>query len=209
MLSDMRLPLAVAIAALLAAQARAAELTVDIKTASGRPVPGAVAMFRPAGGAAGLKVGTGYKVAQQNIQFQPGVLIVPVGADVSFPNRDPVRHHVYSFSPAKRFELKLYGRDETRSVHFDKPGVVALGCNIHDSMSGFVVVVDTPYAVKSDSAGRAVLDGLPAGPGTLTVWHPLSKAARNETVRPMRVAGEAHDTVVLDLRGAAPVSKAY
>ena len=65
---------------------------------------------------------------------------MPVGATVSFPNRDKVRHHVYSFSAAKKFDLKLYGRDETRSVVFDKPGVVALGCNIHDVMSGFIVV---------------------------------------------------------------------
>jgi plastocyanin len=206
----MRFPLAVLIALLGAAQARAAQLTVDIKGPNGRPVSDAVAMFRPAAGAtAGGRLSGPYRVAQQNIQFQPGVLIVPVGADVSFPNRDAVRHHVYSFSPAKRFELKLYGRDDSRSVHFDKPGVVALGCNIHDSMSGFVVVVDTPYAVKSDSAGRAVIAGVPAGPGTLTVWHPLSKAGRNETVRPVRIAGDARETVVLDLRGSAPVSRAY
>ena len=73
-----------------------------------------------------------FVVSQRNIQFHPFLTIVPVGADVSFPNLDPTKHHVYSFSPAKRFELKLFARDQSRTVHFDKPGVVALGCNIHD-----------------------------------------------------------------------------
>jgi plastocyanin len=207
----MRLLLGLFVGSVFATQALAAELTLELKTPAGRPVAGAVAMFRPAQGDAGsgFKATGPFKVAQQNIQFQPGVLIVPVGADVSFPNRDSVRHHVYSFSPAKRFELKLYGREESRSVRFDKPGVVALGCNIHDSMSGFVVVVDTPYAAKSDSAGRAVIEGVPAGAGTLTVWHPLLKSARNETVRSLKLRGDARETVVLDLRAAAPVSRNY
>ena len=78
------------------------------------------------------------------MQFHPFVLIVPVGAKVSFPNLDPTRHHVYSFSPAKQFELKLFARDQSRSVVFDKPGVVALGCNIHDAMTAFIVVDGQP-----------------------------------------------------------------
>ena len=83
-------------------------------------------------------------MAQENISFSPHVLIVPVGATVAFPNHDRVRHHVYSVSKPKKFDIKLYGRDETRTEAFDKPGVVALGCNIHDQMSGFIIVVDTP-----------------------------------------------------------------
>ena len=88
--------------------------------------------------------GRHYYLRQRQHQFHPFVLVVPVGANVSFPNFDPTRHHVYSFSPAKRFELKLFARDQSRSVRFDKPGVVALGCNIHDQMSAFIDVVDTP-----------------------------------------------------------------
>src|SRR6185437_15441331 len=114
----------------------------------------------------------------KNLQFDPFVLIVPVGANVSFPNRDPVRHHVYSFSPTHPFELKLYGKDETRSVRFDKAGVVALGCNIHDNMVAFIKVVDTPFAAKTDDKGLAVLKGLPVGQVPVRIWHPYLKAAR-------------------------------
>ena len=93
-------------------------------------------------------------VAQQNLQFQP-FLNVPVGADVSFPNFDPTKHHVYSFSPAKRFELKLFARDQSRTVHFDKAGVVALGCNIHDQMSAFIVVTDSGWTAQTNAPGRS------------------------------------------------------
>ncbi len=98
---------------------------------------------------------------------------------MAFPNRDTVRHQVYSFSPAHPFELKLYSRDETRTVRFERVGVIALGCNIHDSMVGFIKVVDTPFAAKTDAQGRAALHGLPAGPGTLSIWHPYLKAPGN------------------------------
>ncbi|HET6942615.1 MAG TPA: methylamine utilization protein, partial [Sphingomicrobium sp.] len=83
-----------------------------------------------------------FSVSQRDMQFHPFVLVVPVGAKVSFPNLDPTRHHVYSFSPAKKFELKLFAKDQSRSVVFDKPGVVALGCNIHDAMTAFIYVAD-------------------------------------------------------------------
>ena len=115
---------------------------------------------------------------QHNIAFDPHVLIVPVGSTVGFPNLDKVRHHVYSFSKVKKFDLKLYGRDETRSVVFDKAGVVALGCNIHDSMSGFIIVVDTPYAMKTDANGRVVIANVPAGSATVGGVAPVDPRAR-------------------------------
>lgn len=160
--------------------ARAANVTVDVRGADGRPLAGAVVMIdtpkKPAGP---ITFDYPYVMAQQNIAFVPHVLIVPAGATVTFPNRDKVRHHVYSFSRAKKFDLKLYGRDETRSVVFDKPGIVALGCNIHDAMSGFIVVVDTPYAVQTDANGHAVLTGVPAGTASVRVWHPTIHATDN------------------------------
>lgn len=182
------------------APALAADLTLSIKTPSGEPVKDAVISFRPAGGAPAPKAQGPYVMVQQDIQFHPFVLIVPMGADVNFPNRDKVRHHVYSFSAAKRFELKLYGHDETRTVHFDKAGVVALGCNIHDSMSAFIDVVDTPYVAKSDDQGEAVLNDLPAGPGTLVLWQPYLKAPRNEQVHAVTIEGSARQAYVMDLR---------
>lgn len=180
--------------------ALAADLSLSIRTPSGDPVKDAVISFRPAAGAPAPRVQGPYLMVQEDIQFHPFVLVVPAGADVNFPNHDKVRHHVYSFSPAKKFELKLYGHDETRTVHFDKAGVVALGCNIHDRMSGYIDVMDTPYVAKTDEKGEAVLTDLPAGPGTLTIWHPYLKSPRNEQAHALTVAGPARQAYVLDLR---------
>ena len=169
----------------------AAELTVLVRTPAGAPVRDAVVMLHPASGGARLpaRFDAPLVVKQQDIQFQPFVLVVPVGAEVGFPNLDKVRHHVYSFSKARKFELKLYGREEARTVRFDKPGAVALGCNIHDAMTGFVRVVDTPYAVKTDAAGVARLVAAPAGAATLRVWHPWLRAPGNEVAQPLSVGG--------------------
>ena len=121
-----------------------------------------------------------YQVAQRGMQFVPNTLIVPVGATVSFPNQDRVRHHVYSFSRAARFELRLYGRDETRSYRFTTEGSVAIGCNIHDQMQGFIKVVDTPFAGKTASNGRVTIEDVPAGGVRVTVWHPRVRGEENE-----------------------------
>ena len=102
------------------------------------------------------------------------MLAVHTGTAVSFPNSDNIRHHVYSFSPAKRFELRLY-QARRRPVVFDKPGVVVLGCNIHDWMLGYVYITDDPFFAVSDDAGRLALD-LPPGRYTASLWHPRSPA---------------------------------
>ena len=102
--------------------------------------------------------------------------MVPVGADVSFPNLDPTKHHVYSFSPAKKFELKLFAKDQSRTVHFDKPGVVALGCNIHDQMSAFIVVTDSAWTARTNAQGIASFGETPNAPARVTVWHPYLRA---------------------------------
>jgi plastocyanin len=192
-----------------AGPAAAADLTVDVKSADGRPAANAVVLVRPASGAGRngpIRFPWPYVVSQQDIQFHPYVLIAPVGADVTFPNKDTVRHHVYSFSPTKKFELKLYGHEEARTVRFDKAGVVALGCNIHDQMIAFIYVTDTPFAALTDAAGRAVLHGVPAGAAKLGVWHPDSKAPGGEVARPITVAGAAmSQAVTLDLRVHAPM----
>src|SRR6476620_11074458 len=157
----------------LSATALAAPLSVRVADASGKPVRDAVVTFYPAGNAARPARGGGrYVVAQRNLQFQPFLSIVPLGADVSFPNFDPTKHHVYSFSPAKRFELKLFARDQSRTVHFDKPGVVALGCNIHDQMSAFIVVTDSAWTARTNAQGVAAFADAPNAPGRVTVWHP-------------------------------------
>jgi|HubBroStandDraft_2_1064218.scaffolds.fasta_scaffold320379_2 hypothetical protein len=183
--------LLVTLAVFLAAPllAVAGDVVVDVRTPQGKPVVDAVVtVAAPHSGP--LRFPWPYRMAQQNLQFEPFVLIVPVGADVSFPNLDIVRHHVYSFSPAKTFELKLFGHDETRVVHFDKAGVVDLGCNIHDNMIAYIVVVDTPFAAKTNAAGEAVVRGVPAGTRSVRVWHPYMRAPGNSVSLNMVVPGE-------------------
>src|SRR5206468_8702771 len=128
------------------------------------------AAARPARG------GTRFVVSQQHLQFHPFLTIIPVGADVSFPNLDPTKHHVYSFSAAKKFELKLFAKDQSRTVHFDKAGVVALGCNIHDQMSAFIVVTDSAWTARTNAQGMATFPDAPNVSARMTVWHPWLRA---------------------------------
>lgn len=111
-------------------------------------------------------------VAQQDLMFVPFVTAVQHGTAIEFPNKDKTRHHVYSFSPAKVFELKLYSGKPEQPVLFDKTGVVALGCNIHDYMQAFVYVGSSPYLAVSNSQGIALLNSVPAGRMRVQLWHP-------------------------------------
>ena len=164
---------------LLAAQASAAPLTVRVLDTNGRPVRDAVVTLKPNGASARPSAAGRFSVSQKDMQFHPFVLVVPVGAKVSFPNLDPTRHHVYSFSPAKKFELKLFAKDQSRSVVFDKPGVVALGCNIHDAMTAFIMVTDSPWTAKTGPNGIAQFPNAPNSPGRISVWHPYLRAKAN------------------------------
>lgn len=190
----------------LSTPAVAGDVVVDVRDAAGRAVRDAVVMIKPARAVtpgAPTRLSGPAVMAQKDIQFAPQLLIVPVGSTVSFPNRDKVRHHVYSFSAAKRFELKLYGRDETRSVMFDKPGAVALGCNIHDAMIAYIYVTDTPFAARTGADGAASVPDTPAGAATLLVWHPDLKA-RGPISRPLTVsAGPQRLIAAVDLRPSA------
>jgi plastocyanin len=155
----------------------AAPLTVRVVDAAGHPVRDAIVELQPAGSAARApRLGGRYVISQQKLQFHPFLTVVPVGADVSFPNLDPTKHHVYSFSQAKRFELKLFAKDQSRTVHFDKAGVVALGCNIHDAMSAFVFVTDSAWTARTNAQGFVTFADAPGAPARLTVWHPYLRA---------------------------------
>src|SRR5437763_9843084 len=121
----------------------AAPLAVRVVDSSGRPVRDAVVTLYPSAGARLPRPGGRYVVSQQKLEFHPFLTIVPVGADVSFPNFDSTKHHVYSFSQAKRFEMKLFARDQYRIVHYAKDGVVALGCSIPTQIRGFYVYIET------------------------------------------------------------------
>ena len=109
---------------------------------------------------------------QKNRMFIPHVLPVQTGTAVRFPNSDDIRHHVYSFSPAKPFQLPLYKGTPANPVVFDKAGVVTLGCNIHDQMSAFIVVVDTPYFERTGGDGKVALRDVEPGKYAVHVWYP-------------------------------------
>ena len=111
-------------------------------------------------------------IEQRGEEFHPYVTPVVVGTRIAFPNHDKVQHHVYSLSKPKHFEIPLYSGESKEPIVFDQPGVVTLGCNIHDWMVAYVVVLDSPYYAKSDTAGAATIAGLPPGRYRLAVWHP-------------------------------------
>lgn len=165
-------------AVLLASPCWAGDVRIHVTDERGRPVVDAVATIhveRPPPGP--IRFAWPMRIAQRNMQFDPFVLIAPAGAAVAFPNLDDVRHQVYSFSEAGPFELRLYGHDETRSVQFRNVGVVSIGCNIHDQMAAFIYVTDTPFAMKTNADGEAVLADVPAGAATLHIWHPYLRGA--------------------------------
>ncbi len=149
----------------------AAPLEVTVTDAAGKPLANAVVYADSPQAHAAVKPAAGIEIAQQGKQFVPQVTIVPVGSAVNFPNRDAVRHHVYSFSPVKPFEIKLYVGTPASPVVFDRPGIAVLGCNIHDSMVAWVVVVDTPYYGQTGADGRLTLPNVPAGSYALRAWH--------------------------------------
>ena len=131
---------------------------------------------------------------QRDRQFIPHVLVVQTGTAVDFPNSDDVRHHVYSFSPAKQFQLPLYKGSPGSPVVFDKPGVVELGCNIHDRMSAFIVIVDTPHFAKTDAEGRITLRDLAPGTYSVSLWYP---SMREKTPQQQRVRIQDREREVL------------
>ena len=154
-----------------ASAASAASLRVQVLDSAGKPLEGAVVSLVSDAARRAVRPLPEQEIAQENKQFVPAVRVVTVGTLVRFPNRDSVRHHVYSFSPAKKFEIKLYAGTPAAPVRFDQPGVAVLGCNIHDQMVGWVVVLDTPYFAQTDAQGQALLEGMPAGAHQLRAWH--------------------------------------
>jgi len=166
-----RLGAAVVVLAIgVCAEAMAADLEIRLTNAAGAPLVDAV-VFEPEAKPA-RRAAMRATIVQHNRVFEPFVTVVQTGTAISFPNQDPMMHHVYSFSPAKRFEIKLYRGTPAEPVVFDKPGVVALGCNVHDWMLAYVLVVDTPIFAKAGKDGVAKLGDLAAGEHRWMVWYP-------------------------------------
>lgn len=190
--------------ALLAAAAplHAATVELQVTDASGKPLPGAALFLESKEARAAAKPGAVVDVVQVNRQFQPTVSVVTVGTPVNFPNRDTVRHHVYSFSPVKKFEIKLYVGTPTAPVVFDNPGIAVLGCNIHDTMAAWVLAVDTPHHGLSGADGRLSLANVPAGSYRLRSWHPSLPPGAPAQDQPLQVAAAGAAPVVVRLAGA-------
>jgi plastocyanin len=163
------------LAALAAHTLSAAAITVAVATKSGVTAEDTLVVFDPLDGMPPAAHDSAV-IDQVAKQFVPRVSIVRTGTSISFPNSDHIRHQVYSFSPAKVFTLKLYAGSPHSDIVFDKPGLVVLGCNIHDNMAAFVGIVDSPYFAKLSGSGSAVLN-LPTGRYRLHVWHPNLTAA--------------------------------
>ena len=159
----------------------AASVEAQVSDAQGKPVADA-AVYAMANASAADARGKMVSIEQVDREFVPYVTVLQAGTTARFPNRDPIQHHVYSFSPAKSFEIKLYSGKAPSEILFDKPGVVTLGCNIHDWMIGYVLVVSTPYFAKTDANGTAHLHDVPGGGYVIHAWHP-----RQRTASPSRV----------------------
>ncbi len=180
----------------------AGNVVVIVKDTKGQPVTDAVVSLIPLEASAPAPLHPPVEpvvISQHGEEFDPYVTVVAVGTHVSFPNLDSIRHQVYSLSKTKPFEIPLYGSGTEQSILFDRPGIVALGCNIHDWMSAYLVVVETPHFMKTAGDGVARLAELPAGRYRLDVWHPrLAGESRRDLV--VAAADAATQTISVTLK---------
>lgn len=196
----MRKAMSAALLALACQGAGAGALTVRVADQSAAPVVDAVVYATATSPAASAKAPAAGEIGQENLTFIPRVTVLQTGASVTFPNRDTVRHHVYSFSLAKIFELRLYAGRPATPIVFDKPGLVVLGCNIHDRMVAYVMVVDTPWFGKTGADGQVRIDGLPAGEYHVSIW--ASRMTAQGAPRTVVVGADTGIDATVDLRAA-------
>lgn len=179
---------------LLTATVYARELQVQVVSADNNPLADAVVYIE----ATGENLTALSKLAvmdQQNKTFVPHVLAIPAGTLVDFPNTDSVNHYVYSFSDIKKFQFKLFkGSLEKHQMLFDKPGLITLGCNIHDFMLGYIFVAPTPYVGVSDSKGQVTLNLPDKGDFNLAVWHERGNEALNQLTKKINMES-AHQSI--------------
>ena len=185
--------------------APAADLAVSVKLPDGRPVADAVVTVQSVGRKLAPAAPIHAVMDQIHRMFVPEVLVIPLGSSVSFPNSDSVSHQIYSFSPAKRFQLPLYRGKPYPPVVFDRLGVVILGCNIHDWMIGYIEVTDAPFYGTTDAQGTWTAN-VPAGRYEITVWHPRMHEPTPTLVRELSI--DARDRVALTLQLTKPMRSA-
>ncbi|HEY5954242.1 MAG TPA: methylamine utilization protein [Terrimicrobiaceae bacterium] len=181
----------------LGLRALAGDVQILVRDQAGRPIEGAIVWAEVAREKPPPPVQT--EIVQKNRQFIPPVIVIPVGSVVRFPNWDNVQHHVYSFSSAKTFDIPLYIGESPRAIEFERPGIVTLGCNIHDWMAAYIVVLDTSVSAKTDATGRALLRNLPPGPVSVFGWSPQLRGA---PVKTDVSAGQGSAELSLKLRPA-------
>jgi plastocyanin len=191
---------------LAAAPARAATVDIDISDQHGRPAANAVvALISQTGSpAAGSRLPAEAVIDQRNETFIPLVTILPKGGHVVFTNNDTTMHQVYSFSPIKQFEFEIDQGRRSAPVVFDKPGVAAIGCNIHDHMITYVYVADTPWTALTDPKGRAQISGVPSGSYRAEVWHPQLLPGRPAPSAALAVNGATKLALAVPLLAEAP-----
>jgi plastocyanin len=176
------------------AAADAATITVTVTDDVGRLLPDAVVMISPEAGTPTPRAENSRIAAatidQKGETFVPSVVVIHTGGTVTFRNSDPIRHHVYSFSPVRRFEMVQPPGEASAPIRFDQPGSVAIGCNIHDHMTAYVHVTNAPWAMVTDANGRAVIADVPAGKFVATVWHPRLRPRAEPPSRAVLLANE-------------------
>jgi len=187
--------------------ARAAELYLTLNGPDRGPLADLVIVAVPASPIAADSIiarpAGPWVMDQLQMQFEPEVLVVPAGAVVSFPNSDAVAHQVYSFSPTRRFSLGLYRGKRYPPVDFTKPGLVVLGCNIHDSMVGYIYVAESPFFGKTTATGELHLAGLPAGTYAIKAWSSRFKGEDPEVLR--QVSLKSDETLSVSLTVSRPL----
>jgi plastocyanin len=184
---------AVVVTAAAAAPVTGSDVNVVVRTVSGRPVADAAVVLEPVAAVASTHrhEKAAARMEQHNRQFIPEVLVVETGTMVEFPNTDTVSHQVYSFSPARHFQLSMYRGSAHPPIEFGKAGLVVLGCNIHDEMVGYVLVTDSPYFGKTDAKGALHLAGVAPGAYTARLWGSRIADEGPTLVRRIEVADSA------------------
>ena len=177
---------------LMVSGASAATVSVSVTDSGGKPASDAVVSLMPSGGAQIAPHAPEKSIiAQRDETFIPLVVIVRRGGEVVFTNNDTTMHQVYSFSPIKQFEFEIDQGQVAKPVVFDKPGVAAIGCNIHDQMISYVYVADAPFAAITDANGHAEIRDVPAGSYRATLWDPQLPPGHPSPVSALAVSGES------------------
>lgn len=184
-------------------QTYAFTFTAETKDQSGTPAIDTAVYLQPINAQVPLSQNATASIDQINRTYVPLVSIIQTGTSVTFPNKDNIRHHVYSFSPSKTFQLKLYSGIPANPVIFEKPGLVTLGCNIHDGMVAYVIIVDTPWFAKSDNSGIARIENIPAGEYILYAWHYQQKNLAIQKIGTFKIDADKKTAINFELKTKA------